>query len=117
MNRSLKHSLVILTASAALGVAAGLLIAPRRARASQQSRKGLEPLYRRASQEQPAEAIAEPAPASVQTPGGELALSPQLEPGPAKPRPLLVPATQPAPPQWGPVHFGRRRFRISSRMG
>ena len=67
MNRSLKHSLVILTASAALGVAAGLLIAPRRARASQQSRKhGLEPLYRRASQEQPAAAIAEPAPASVQ---------------------------------------------------
>lgn len=67
MNRSLKHSLVILTASAALGVAAGLLIAPRRSRDSQQSLKhGLEPVYRRASREQPATAIAEPAAAPVQ---------------------------------------------------
>ncbi len=67
MNRNLKHSLAILAASAALGVAAGILIAPRRSRASRQSLKhGLEPLYRRASQEQPATAIAEPAPAPVQ---------------------------------------------------
>ena len=67
MNRKLKHSLAILAASAALGVAAGLLIAPRRARASQQSLKhGLEPLYRRTSQEQPDTAIAGPAPAPVQ---------------------------------------------------
>ncbi len=63
MNRSLKRSLVILTASAALGVAAGILITPRRARASQQS---LKPLYRRASPEQAATAIAEPAAAPVQ---------------------------------------------------
>ena len=58
MNRNLKHSLAILAASAALGVAAGLLIAPRRARGSQPS---LEPSYRRASPERPATAAAEPA--------------------------------------------------------
>ncbi len=67
MNRNLKHSLAILAASAALGVAAGLLIAPRRTRDSQQSRqRGLKPLYRRASPEQPAMAVAEPAAAPVQ---------------------------------------------------
>lgn len=65
MSRNLKHSLAILAASAVLGVAAGLLIAPRRTRDSQQS---LKPLHRRASPEQPDPAIAEPAAAPSQPP-------------------------------------------------
>ena len=63
MNRNLKHSLAILAASAALGVAAGILIAPQRGRDSRQS---LLRLYRRSPRERPATAIAEPAPAPVQ---------------------------------------------------
>ena len=63
MNRNLKHSLAILAASAALGVAAGILIAPQRGRDSRQS---LLRLYRRSPRERPATAIAEPAPAPAQ---------------------------------------------------
>ena len=63
MSRNLKRSLAILAASAALGVAAGILIAPRRARSSRQS---LKPSYRRVSREQPGMTIVEPAPAPVQ---------------------------------------------------
>ena len=58
MSRNFKHNLTILAASAVLGVAAGILIAPRPGRDSRRNLKqGLRRVYRGPAREQPAPAV------------------------------------------------------------